>query len=468
MPPSGKEDASLIRGDKEEITRYEALREILTDEDLCDLSLKGADGKEIRACRSLLGARSSVFRTMLFGDFAEANSSTVALGYDSAVLEAIVKYIHSDDAKILSTPPKEYTQSDSRILVELAGAALYFNLPRLSKKARGALSKAMDQQPCMAFEILSACREAGPSAPEDLASLALSRIQFLNIAFYEECRMEDISAAVLEEILSDEESQLNELDLFLILKLWANGGATDPHNNANHPKKRSADSLDRHSVASELTKHISFERIGPSDLEDVVAESGLVTQEQLFEAFKKQALTAQKKHNISFTDPRLMGEAVWKSSGTALFVSDGPHYVVETLKCRVLLPGTIHQWTIQVEESCEGFWVGVASTKCTLDRTDWLGKQQGGWVYGNNGAARHVPKCSSYGIHPAFRKNSKVSLTLDLRPDGPGNGRLSASIDGGSIFELFSNMLLESDGFLPAISLRRPGAARLLSFKKTL
>lgn len=117
---------------------------------------------------------------------------------------------------------------------------------------------------------------------------------------------------------------------------------------------------------------------------------------------------------------------------------------------------------------CEHVWLGVASTSHTLDSSDWLGKQQGGWVYGSNGSACHATNQDNgpyLEVHPKFTEGEIVTLTLDLAGDGKMFAEVRTSID--SKVEVFNNMFASFKNrriaaFVPAVSLMAPGKVTFL------
>ena len=54
-----------------------AIRNLLSNASLVDVNLRGTDGVTIPAHRLILAARSQVFESLLFGNFAEASNSEV-------------------------------------------------------------------------------------------------------------------------------------------------------------------------------------------------------------------------------------------------------------------------------------------------------------------------------------------------------------------------------------------------------
>jgi hypothetical protein len=66
-----------------------------------------------------------------------------------------------------------------------------------------------------------------------------------------------------------------------------------------------------------MSEHVSLDLIDPADLSTTVASSGLVTKDQLFDAFKAQALSAKERHGISYKKPRFQS-AAWCTSNDAM------------------------------------------------------------------------------------------------------------------------------------------------------
>jgi uncharacterized protein YqgV (UPF0045/DUF77 family) len=173
--------------------------------------------------------------------------------------------------------------------------------------------------------------------------------------------------------------------------------------------------------------------------------------------------------DLSDTIPTLLSElvpAVWKSSNTVALSSEKEKRSTELLQCPVLRAG-IHKWSILVEDVCpSGLHLGVASTVHPLKLDKFIGYQEAGWVLEDSGCTFHNWPISSMG-NPTFKMGSKVTFVLDLT----GEGTLSASVDDTRPpSKLFSKMLSDfkgrdAAGFLPAVSLRRPGRVRFLGFE---
>ncbi|CAB9531273.1 expressed unknown protein [Seminavis robusta] len=268
-----------------EISIKEMLKSFLTDEALNDVTLKGTDEVEVPANRFLLCARSQVFRGMLLGKFQEASSPVVELGFKGGTLKAVVEYMLTDSADMLSCKKSENPDVDQisvdfpliPSLVSLAEAASYFQLPNLAKLVLKKFEQMCEVAPGLSFAILQACKVAGPSIPVGIADKIMARVRTTPFELITKEHVDCLSADILKEILTDKQMEKTEYQLFQILDLWAQG-------------KKSECSI----IANELSRHISFEKINPEALATTVTKSGLVSSEQLLEAFKQQALEMYK------------------------------------------------------------------------------------------------------------------------------------------------------------------------------
>jgi BTB/POZ domain len=314
----GVEDISDSSINKE-ISHGEMLASFLTDDDLHDVKIKGSDGVEVPANRFLLAARSTIFKAMFFGKFKEAKSPAIKLCFPSDVLRAVVEYIVTDSAEILNMrdsaeigsekkrkkrkstkgtdetkPP--YSFKNIELLVSLAEAASYFNLPELGKRVVALLEHLLLHWPCLSFAILQACRMAGPTIDSKLTDSAVRHVRALPFEKISTDQISCLSAEVLETVLKDEKMEITEYERFQILQQWteAVGGFPSIQN-------------ERHARAASLSQHIMFERIDPIHLSTTVATSELVTSEKLSEVYKNQALAfaSQAKSQAMFKANRM-------------------------------------------------------------------------------------------------------------------------------------------------------------------
>jgi len=284
--------------DTDEPCGAELLRKILQDEALCDITLKGNDGELVRANRSVLAAVSDCFRQMLFGGFKESCEDVVEIGFNGFVLKAVVEYIHTREASVLEDAPgrrcDESVPSDQnpnpniaeshdiemiQNMVSLAKAASYFDLPGLEQQVEDSLVGSFKEDPFLAYIALQACNDLTVS--EEFKKFVWRHVRRCPFAKILGEHVQELSQGVVEEVLSDNQVKMTEYELFKLLELWSQGRESDP--NKPHP----------HSFMSKL---IRFNKIDPEVLEKHVSSSKLVTQEQLMEAYKKQAIAAKSRY----------------------------------------------------------------------------------------------------------------------------------------------------------------------------
>jgi hypothetical protein len=437
-----------------EITRDEAIQNLLMDEELSDLLLVGTDGVAVRSNRCMLASRSKVFRRMLYGDFSEASSTSISLDYKGEVVQAVVEYIYTDKCEIFN----ECNVELARTVVCLAEAANFFDLPKLSQKAKDLARSMIREQPSLACVILGEYSGVGGVISE-IEEYARQAIRSNPSALLDQSTaIWSMSPALLETIIQDKHISANEYTLFRILEAWTN--ATDDHmsNSKSGEPLDAAESqrIARREAAKQMTRHLRLERIDPHHLCTTVTSSGLVTQDQLLEAYKSQALNS-RKHGISFEVQRTE-HPVWKKSNDDIATG------CDRLKCLPMTSG-IHKWTLKVENQSSSTWLGVVPTG-----TGWPSSLLDvGWFYANKGCVIHSGKERKQ-LLPTFEEGSEVTLILDLRSDL--GGTLRASVDGSDSFILFSGMLShphdhdEGRGFRPAFFSDADGKVRLLGMEE--
>jgi hypothetical protein len=148
-----------------------------------------------------------------------------------------------------------------------------------------------------------------------------------------------------------------------------------------------------------------------------------------------------------------VNQYIWKTSKDVCV--SGIHHA-ELLECPPMTSG-VHKWTIFVEQHTNGYvCLGVASTVHSFATNNYIFHQEGGWSYDSGGEACHNGYVVKENL-PEFKKGSQVTFLLDLT----GDGTLSASVDGTSFHQLFSDMhskvrsVNPEGGFVPAIDLNR-------------
>jgi hypothetical protein len=159
-----------------EITRDEAIRALLTNEKYADITLKGTYGSLVRANRAMLAARSPVFDSMLYGDFAEAQQSVVDVGYTEEALKGVVDYIYTDELPIVDNEQPNDDET-ARKLLSLMDGATYFALPELCRKAEAVAITQMDKKPSLCVTYFAACETHGALVATEVEDHALEKIR---------------------------------------------------------------------------------------------------------------------------------------------------------------------------------------------------------------------------------------------------------------------------------------------------
>lgn len=460
-----------------ETSLSEALEKLLTCPEYADLFLKGKGGHDeeeqddhdddddddltnttVPAPRCLLAARSRVFHKMLYGCFAEATKNTIELPFSSVVLSALVKYICTDQIPEFRNQddPEDHEQNNklsiiAKVLMGLMDAGAYFELPNLVEKTRKAAVAHVLATPRIAVDCL--CFAESPQS-EDFA-MSQIRENASECLVNNDRAIRALGELKLRNIVQDPGLDLYEIEIFEMIVTWVRyphdaDTAMDPETNP------------RYLQGCDLARHITLENIDPDDLGTVVASSKLVSDKRLLDAFKAQAVMAARRHGVSYMESR---SPSWTNDTLSSLPS------THVLHCQPLRNG-VHKWKLRIEEKhySGSVWVGVASSEHRVDCNQWIGSEKGGvgWVYGSNGTVCHKSTVNISSGLSAFGLGSVISLTLDLTKQGT----LSASVDNGDTFLLFSDMLqafeqeVSIPGFVPTVSMIGPGKVRFLGFQE--
>lgn len=145
-----------------------------------------------------------------------------------------------------------------------------------------------------------------------------------------------------------------------------------------------------------------------------------------------------------------------------------PRPVVSELRVRkLMISGSKHKWSIELMTACESTWMGLADSSGVIERARSLGSQQHGWVYGKNGSKMHAG-IRRDGTLPKFEDGDTLTFILDLTAPSVS---LKACVNDGEENTIFGHEELtlgDSGGdaysFVPAVSLKAPGAVRFCGF----
>lgn len=393
------------------------IHSLLNDDELTDIHLipESTDGDEtitaVPAIKALLAARSPVFRRCLYGEWKETQSNhnndddvlQVKLDYTGRVLQLLVEFCFTDKLASLTdnTAKNNSTLEEKvRLLTQLNGAAHYFDIPKLEQDIQTHLNVMMSQHPSLACAVLDEASKV-PSG-EELGLLAMERIQDLPKASlllwnhnhhhqnshgnncpstindaannaYNGCGWGErggviaLNAALLEQVIFDEQSSASELTKFLCLQKWVEGcrhlvslddfelprKMEDSADNAREEKedeiiasrtpklkhahsekagvsppsppayKDDALSDGQHEqrllIARHLAEKIDLSLIPASDLSSTITESNLISSHDLYQAYRIQALNAELSKSKVFVE----GAGLAEVNGT--YIQGGVH-----------------------------------------------------------------------------------------------------------------------------------------------
>ena len=460
-----------------------ALSRLVFDERLADVELEGSDGLRFCTHRGLLAARSPVFDRMFYGDFCESinnnnnanfagdNSSLVVIhiGYPTRVLKSIVQYCMTDTAELLQNNDdddddnnNENSNDDSdddndttKLLPILADAANFFQLPVLQQKIKQRGQALMENdKSTVCYFLEGSTRTATTSSSsssiigseESLWKIARHYVQ----AYPQETLLETKSSIVgylskytWKDLLQDDMIGIEECVLFRALDRWANSCTDDDDDDDDALDDGDEEAERRRKEALELSQYISLQDIPPDDLVQYVEGSKIITHEQLCQAFKGQALRAQKEQGVVFGRHRV-SPVVWKSTQSLVYSPTARNSRLGHVEKLHLPNGPmksgIWEWTIFVEQAGSGMRLGLVAA-----------------------GEEYITFFPSL----LFRNGSIVTLTLDLSHDTDHQGSFSTRFDGGPLLMQGTGMRRHlHHGFVPAAKMMS-GTVRLLHCRGT-
>jgi BTB/POZ domain len=255
----------------------------LEDDDLKDVSLIAQDGVQVRACRFLLAARSKMLKRMLYGNFKESTSNQIELRqYSGPVLQAVVEFCCRN--KIPANLNRDHSAETIRILVKLAQAADYLEIPGLLKRTEELVQRWVAEHPLLACPVydeadegshlfqcacrMIRCRPYVALSPDNSNSAFGGGI---------ECLKSDR----IEALMKDTEIEAGELFLFEMLKRWVE------HASEYHQEQAMT-------LARGCAKYFLLYYIEPDELLSTVQKSGLFPPNLIVEAIMRQALKASQ------------------------------------------------------------------------------------------------------------------------------------------------------------------------------
>lgn len=418
------------------------LQTLFDDDALSDVTLRAINGVKVKAHRCILAASSDVFRRMFVGDFAEASRQVVDVGFDGETLKALKEHIYTGDvgSTILGSNEQNilfYDISAVHSIISLASAADFFNLGRLCEKSVELAFKVMERSRYLAPFFLEQCHRHNVSQPpfDAIASDAFEWIRIDPLSTLWRDEVASLQASTLELILKDRSLNADEMTLFRVVEIWLEIEVEISGRESKTNRKKEA---------TKLMKHIELERIKMKDLVEVVDPSGLAPRDQLYEAYRCNAmLTVRAQRDGTdrlFSEPRLSFPR-WKSSGTDMFSPDSP--TGESVMGCVDHPCMRHGdyiWSMRPGVYKRSFF-GKGSPKMGIASVD--GKST--WLIDGGGCAY------SNGVNVSNKRSLlwNEPVNFKLRIARGVSGRLAASLEvsrkNGDMVYAFDKISLESN-----------------------
>ena len=273
---SGEDNGISLKG---------AMYNLMNDPELSDVTLRCIDGTQVKANRSLLASRSSVFKKSLTGNFKEASSDVVDVGFNGVVVNNLIRFIATDGCHLLSA---RFPKIES--LVELYQAGKYYDIGCLTAAVLSELEEILDGPDEMAIDILNFC---DPTEDDfsDLRKQAFSTIKNNPTLLLESAEMPTLEPRMLEELVAGA-SGFQEISLFRLIQKWCDA----PDAESKESRKRKA---------MNLIQHVNLDLISASDLSEMVSTSGLVPEKQVHDAILRIAIRAEEKFPFMFKRMRV-------------------------------------------------------------------------------------------------------------------------------------------------------------------
>mmetsp|Transcript_12999 Transcript_12999/g.14875 ORF Transcript_12999/g.14875 Transcript_12999/m.14875 type:complete len:552 (+) Transcript_12999:152-1807(+) len=235
---------------------------------------------------------------MLYGNFREASSSSIALEYDGIILEAIVEFCCSNEISKFRVLYIQRHAYSARRLVQLAKAADYLQLEGLTKLVIGLAHNLTTRYPPLACAVYDEANFNTPLSQDALLMIQCRPYVTLPPDDATGGGIDCLSGTKLQTIFIDKYVKAGELFLFEMLQEWSerccifksneDTGEMDEHGYEENTNNRG--------TVQECASHIHLEDIEPQDLLSIVKPSGFCSDVSIVDAITKQALRASQNH----------------------------------------------------------------------------------------------------------------------------------------------------------------------------
>ena len=244
------------------------------------------DGGHVPAIRFVLAARSSLFRTMLYGNFREAQQNDIPLEFTAETLEAIVHFCSFQTLPSVcrSNDVRDHDAESVARLIEIATAADYFSLADCKVQTEQAIQAIMSHTPHLACVVLERLPQTAAGDRTCLAHAALVVIESRPYAALP-LGITYLSPSKVEKVLRSSALAAGEWFLFQLLAHWHAGQQSKNH------------MVDDATTTTRqiCSRCIRFANIEPSVLVTLQKNYPWVLQADLFAAVATQAVRASQR-----------------------------------------------------------------------------------------------------------------------------------------------------------------------------
>lgn len=389
---------------------------------------------------------SSSASTSIESPFSTQNEITSSFSGDA--LTAVVMFAATNDAPALWTGSVE-------LLGEILTASEHYDISVLGFKAKNQLVAHVAEAPKSACHVLESVWKKwssdafGAGLAGEVADAALKAFEVSADVALNSCGC--LSEGAMQKILSSPSLNADENTMFCALQRWVNDSGICNDKNKDDVVKR-------------LVACLSFEKMTPSFLKKVVANSGLVSKELLFDVFQDFSVKSEAKNGIT-SIMRSNSEIPlphWCTSSSVVCKTEHSGHGFEFLE-RAFDSGC-WDWELQIERLCGKTHVGLVfcQKNYKLLSPDYsmlaYGRSGCGWLlHGEKGCWE---RAAGDDKGPSFSEGDTIRVSVDC-----GSGTFNIQINGGVLHEVFSGIKLPSGlEIRPAVMLEHSDRIRLLSF----
>mmetsp|Transcript_13746 Transcript_13746/g.33266 ORF Transcript_13746/g.33266 Transcript_13746/m.33266 type:complete len:711 (+) Transcript_13746:145-2277(+) len=271
------------------------LLEMARKDNICDIQLTGKGNIEVMAPGFLLACHSPVLEEMLFPkEKINETCDTPLPSFDGMLVQSDPKKIHIKFAAqstlkgaihffaSLELPPdieNEISEANIRTISQLHTLAHLLKIPSLSNATYQTARRAINKNPSLACAAFDECNMllTKPESENNMGRQSFKDIRGYALDFLRQsppnAGVMFFSSTSIEAIISDDDMDVNEYNMWHILNLWVN--------------KAPGTEDDKIATARSLVSHIQLHCIDPMQLNYQIKKCGYVSEASIKEALEK-------------------------------------------------------------------------------------------------------------------------------------------------------------------------------------